>query len=109
MLGELRGAMNDDSFIYLFLDRASYHRNKDEIKPEMKKLNIIPVFNVAYRFEFNAIERLWGLYKRNFRAILLDKMLKDPGPNDEPLKQTLNEIFVMTEVKEPIRKFIKKA
>ena len=86
MLAEMRGAMNDDSVIYLFLDKAGYHRNRDEIIPEMKKLNIIPVFNVAYRFEFNAIERLWALYKRNYRAILLDKMLKNPAPKDNPLK-----------------------
>ena len=75
MLEEIRGAVAGNDVIYLLLDRATYHRNKDEVIPLMEELNIKPIFNVAYRFEFNAIERLWSLYKKNYRAILLDKML----------------------------------
>ena len=66
--------MKDDSKVYLFMDRASYHRNPD-VKEEMKKLNIEPIMNVAYSFKYNPCERLWALYKLHFRAILLEKML----------------------------------
>ena len=54
-----------DEKVYLFLDGASHH--KGEMKGEMAKLNIEPVYSVAYRFEFNPLERLWGQYKQVFR------------------------------------------
>ena len=41
--------------------------------------------------------------------MLLQKMLLCPDPKAEPLKEALRETFVMTEVNEPIRKYIKKA
>ena len=56
------------------MDRASYHRNPD-VKDEMKKLNIEPIYNVAYSFKYNPCERLWSNFKEKFRAVLLDKML----------------------------------
>ena len=40
---------------------------------------------------------------------MLQRMLLCPNPKDEPLKEALKETFVMTEVGEPIRKYIKKA
>ena len=58
MLDNISGAVGNEK-IYLFMDRASYHRNED-VREHMKKLNIEPVYNVAYRFEFNPIERLWA-------------------------------------------------
>jgi hypothetical protein len=58
MLDNISDAVKDEK-IYLFLDNASYHKNEDIIK-HMKKLNIEPVFNVAYQFKYNPIERLWG-------------------------------------------------
>ena len=66
--------------------------------PEMKKLNIKPLLNTQYRYEFNPVERLWSMYKANFRAILLDKMLKNPDPKDTPLKDAMLETFTMTDV-----------
>ena len=52
MLKEIRGGVNNDELIHLFLDRASFHMNQDMVLPEMKNLSIIPHFNVSYRFEF---------------------------------------------------------
>ena len=54
-----------DEKVYLFLDGASFH--KGDMKTEMANLNIEPLYGVPYRFEFNPLERLWGLYKQVFR------------------------------------------
>ena len=59
MLREIRGAVKDETVIYLFLDNAGYHRSA-EVKDEIKKLHIEPIMNVAYRFQYNPCERLWG-------------------------------------------------
>ena len=59
MLDCISGAIKGDERIYLFLDGASFHRN-EEVKKHMTKLNIEPVFNVGYRFEYNPCERLWS-------------------------------------------------
>jgi transposase len=76
MLDNISGAV-DDKKVYLFMDNAKFHKNEEVVK-HMKKLNIEPVFNVAYRFEFNPIERLWAQYKSHFRKVLLRKMLDFP-------------------------------
>ena len=62
MLENISGAVGKDDKIYLFMDNASYHRNED-VRLRMKELNIEPVYNVSYRYEFNSIERLWAMYK----------------------------------------------
>ena len=64
ILEAIRDKMGDEK-VFLFLDGASYH--KGDMKAEMEKLNIEPVYNVCYRFEFNPLERLWGQYKQVFR------------------------------------------
>jgi hypothetical protein len=108
MLASIRDAVKDDEAVYLFMDRAGYHRSP-EVKAEMKELNIEPIYNVAYRFQYNPMERLWRQWKQNYRAVLLDKMLKGPGTKDTPLKDALHETFVMTDVSESIPRYIKKA
>jgi hypothetical protein len=92
------------------MDNANYHRNEDVVK-HMKKLNIEAVFNVSYRFEFNAIERLWAMYKQHYRKVLLTKMLNYPEAKSTPLKDALFQTFndKSNEVKLSIPKFIKKA
>ena len=45
----------------------------------------------------------------NFRAILLDKMLKFPDSKATPLLDALRETFYMTDISESIPRFIKKA
>jgi len=62
MLENISGAVGKDEKIYLFMDNASYHRNED-VRLRMTELNIEPVYNVSYRYEFNSIERLWAMYK----------------------------------------------
>ena len=91
MLDNISGAVKDER-IYLFLDGASFHRN-DDVKKHMKKLNIEPVYNVGYRYDFNPCERLWAMYKQHYRKVLLQKMLADPHPKDTPLKDALFETF----------------
>jgi hypothetical protein len=44
----------------------------------MKKLNIEPVYNVAYRFEFNPCERNFAMIKNHYRKVLLQMMLEFP-------------------------------
>ena len=58
MLDNISGATKNEK-IYLFMDNASFHRNEEVVK-HMKKLNIEPIYNVAYRFQFNPCERLFG-------------------------------------------------
>lgn len=74
MVGGVRDAVKSDEKVYLFMDGAGYHRNR-EVKAEMTRLNIEPIMNVGYRFQYNPCERLWGQYKHHYRALLLDKML----------------------------------
>ena len=58
----------------------------------MKKLNIVPVWNVPYRFEFNAAcEMYWAQVKQQFRKILLQKMLEHTSSMDTPLRQSVME------------------
>ena len=59
MLDNISGAVKGTDPIYLFLDGASIHRNP-EVKKRMKDLNIQPVENVGYRYEYNPCERLWS-------------------------------------------------
>ena len=58
MLDNVAGAVNNEK-VYLFMDNAGYHKN-EEVVAHMKKLNIEPIYNVSYRFEFNPIERSWA-------------------------------------------------
>ena len=56
-LRDLRSQVKGDEKIYLFLDNSSVHPVHDQ----MKELNIEPVWNVPYRFEFNAaVEMYWA-------------------------------------------------
>ncbi len=59
MLMAIRDAAKDEETIYLFLDNASYHKNTD-VRETMAELNIEPIFNVAYSFKYNPVERLWA-------------------------------------------------
>ena len=109
MLDNISGAVGDEK-IYLFLDGASIHRNL-EVKKHMEKLNIEPVLNVAYRFEYNPCERLWSQLKQHYRRVLLDKMLVGAAVKDMPLKDALFETLCAKQevVKQSIPKFIKKS
>ena len=91
MLDNISGAVKDEK-IYLFMDNAGFHRNLD-VRKHMKELNIEPIFNVAYRFEFNPCERLFSQYKSYFRKVLLKKMLETPDYKSNPLKDALFETF----------------
>ena len=64
ILEAIRDKLGDEK-VYLFLDGARHH--KGDMKTEMADLNIEPLYGVPYRFEFNPLERLWGLYKQVFR------------------------------------------
>ena len=109
MLDNISGATGNEK-VYLFMDNAGYHKSLEVVK-HMKKLNIEHVLNVAYRFEFNPIERLWAQYKQHYRKVLLKKMLEYPEAKSAPLKDALFETFChkAAEVKISIPKFIKKA
>lgn len=72
------------------MDGAGFHRNP-LVKALMIELNIEVVYNVGYSFQYNPCERLWAQYKMHYRKLLLEKMLKDPGPKGYPLKEALSE------------------
>ena len=91
MLDSISGAV-DTKKVYLFMDNAKFHKSQEVIE-HMKELNIEPVFNVAYRFEFNPIERLFAFYKGYFRKVLLQKMLDYPEAKSTPLKEALFQTF----------------
>ena len=61
MLESIRGAANDDRPIYLMRDNLWIHSGVDDVDIKMEELNIIPIRNVSYRFEFNPCERLFAL------------------------------------------------
>ena len=109
MLDSISAAVGDER-VYLLQDQAGFHRNL-EVRRHSDKLNIEPIWNVAYRFEFNPCERLWSQYKQHYRKVLLQKMLDGPMPRDTPLKDALFETFCALDedVKRSIPKFIKKA
>ena len=109
MLDDISGALKDEK-AYLFMDNARFHKS-EEVILHMKELNIEPIFNVAYRFEFNPCERLFSQYKNHFRKVLLRKMLETPDYKSTPLKDALFETFCdkAKEAKLSIPKFIKKA
>ena len=109
MLESIRGAANDNKTIYLMRDNAKIHYGEDDVDIKMEELNIVPIKNVAYRFEFNPCERLFAQWKSKYRLVLLDKMLKDPAPKDEPMKKAMDEVFYMLETSKLIPKIIKKA
>ena len=80
---DLRAQVEGNEKIYLFLDNSKVHPVYDE----MEKLNIVPVWNVPYRFEFNAaVERYWAQVKQQFRKILLQKMIEHTSSMEIPLK-----------------------
>ena len=58
MLEHIAGAVGKEK-IYLFMDGAGYHKTEN-VKNKMKELNIEPIINVGYRFEYNPCERYWS-------------------------------------------------
>ena len=81
----------------------------NEIKAEMRALNIIPIYNCPYAFVFNACERLFSRYKFVFRRLLLYRMLQTPTNRETPLLDALRQTLAETPVDELIPKIIKKA
>ena len=81
----------DGEKVYLFLDNCRVHHGK-LVKPIWAELNIVPVWNTPYRFQFNeACEKYWAQLKAYFRPLLLMKMLKSPTPKDKPLRDAVVE------------------
>ena len=77
--------------VYMFIDNCTIHHSQ-LARDKMKEKNIIPIWNVFYRFEFNeAIEKYWAMLKAHFRPLLLNMMLKNPGPKDKPLNEALRQ------------------
>ena len=95
-LKSLRGAVGvGDEKLFLFLDNCSVHHSL-VVKELWAELNIEPVWNVAYHFEYNAaVERYWAQLKAAFRPLLLSKMLKFPRPKDMPLRDAVRETLRM--------------
>ena len=58
--------------IYIVLDNARAHHTND-VKQFCQKNNIELVFQPPYSPEFNCIESLWGVIKRDFKYRLAER------------------------------------
>ena len=66
----------------LFMDRLSVHTCDKSVK-EMERLNIKPIFNVAYSPEFNPIESVFSRVKFLFCSERLNELVNRKGFNFE--------------------------
>ena len=66
--------------IALFMDNLWVHKNAD-IRELMRKLNIRPIYNVAYSPEFNPIEAVFSKVKRQFSCQRLHNLVTKIGFN----------------------------
>ena len=53
---------------YMFFDNLSVHRSKKTIE-NMRKLNIVPIFNVAYAPQYNPAELCYAFVKREYKNL----------------------------------------
>ena len=61
----------------------------------MERLNIEPVWNVPYKYEFNeACEKFWAQLKQSWRPLLLKRMLEEHSNKDMLLKETVEETIL---------------
>lgn len=116
MLHSIRERSGDTKVIYLFVDNAGYHSNKENkdnekniVREAYQELNIVPVFNVGYKYVYNPVERYWSLVKQYYRKVLLEKMLKCPTAKEFPMRDAMFEVFTKIDVTKSIPKYIKKA
>jgi transposase len=68
--------------IALFFDQLNVHRSKD-VKPWYEKLNIKPVFNVAYSPEYNPIEAIFSKVKAVYNHKRLNNLVNKVGFNSD--------------------------
>ena len=108
MLETIRDRAGDEKVIYLFVDNAGYH-SKGDVDQAYIRLNIVPVFNVAYQYMLNPVERYWSLVKHYYRNVLLDKMLKCPTSREQPMRDAMRETLQGVDALESIPKYIRKA
>ena len=92
----------------MFMDGAKYHVEKANVGVVLVELGIVPVWNVAYHFDYNeAVEKFWAMAKNKFRKLLLQKMLKTPNKGETPLKDAVKEVMLTTD-RAPIKEFIRR-
>ena len=70
-------AMNSKPFA-LLVDNLSVHKTL-YIRGVYASLKITPIFKVPYSPEFNGIEHYWAALKKIYKAMMLEKVLKDEG------------------------------
>ena len=88
----------------LFMDQLSVHKCARSLK-EMERLNITPIFNVAYSPEFNPIESVFSRVKFFFCNTRLNDLVNRRGFNFE---RTIDMAFRKITLGH-IRKCIKKS
>ena len=66
--------------IALFMDQLAVHKSR-EVRPWYEKLDITPVYNVAYSPEFNPIEAAFSKVKRIFNQRRLNCLVNKIGFN----------------------------
>ena len=70
----LQGLRQANGKICLFMDNLGVHTSK-KTKKEMKSLGFRWIFNIAYSPEYNPIELVFGMVKRNFKALRAKKFI----------------------------------
>ena len=66
--------------IAILFDQLSVHKSKD-VKPWYEKLNIKPLFNVSYSYQFNAVEAIFSKCKALFNHRRLNNLVNKTGFN----------------------------
>ncbi len=66
--------------IALFMDQLPVHKSKD-VRPAYDRLDITPIYNVAYSPEFNPIEAVFSKVKRHFSSQRLHNLVTKIGFN----------------------------
>jgi transposase len=68
--------LHEGSKVSIFMDNLAVHHSK-MVQAHMKGLDIKSIFNVPYSPQYNAIELVFSLIKRNFKKLRLASVSKD--------------------------------
>ena len=90
---------NKDKKLAIFWDNASIHKS---VKTQNFMLvnNLKSIMNVPYKPQYNAIEMMWGIAKRNFRDELTNKKVRGHEINlPQLVSQSLDRVHPDTLVR----------
>jgi len=78
--------------IGVFLDNLSVHKTAESLAA-FDRFNIVPIFNVPYSPQFNGIESYFSLLKRQYKKLVLERVLKEsPVDTIELIEEAIREV-----------------